>query len=178
MSEFAADWVGVLANAVDAKAAEAVGGIGGSEVGALSTCLSFGEVGVGELGEVLGLTGSGAVRLVDRLEHDGLILRQARQGRSVSVRLSARGRRRAEQLRQRRLAAIEQLLGSLSAGERDQLTGLLDKLLHNAGLDAGTARTVCRFCDHRRCDRDICPVGRSLRARKEPSVRAASGVSS
>lgn len=178
MSELTADWVGVLAAAVEARAADAAGGVGVSEVGALLTCLSFGEVGIGELGGVLGLTGSGAVRLADRLERDGLIIRQARRGRSVSVRLSARGRRRAQELRRRRLAAIEFLVGSLSAVEREQLSGLLDKLLHNAGLDAATARTVCRFCDHRRCDGDACPVGRSLRARHEPSVRASCGASS
>jgi DNA-binding MarR family transcriptional regulator len=178
MGEFTADWVGVLATAVDAKVAEAASGVGSSEVGALLTCLSFGEVGVGELGEVLGLTGSGAVRLVDRLEHDGLIIRQARRGRSVSVRLSTRGRRRAEQVRQRRLGAIEKLVGSLSVDERRQLTDLLGKLLCNAGLDAVTARMVCRFCDHRRCDGDTCPVGRSLRARNERSVRAVCGASS
>lgn len=178
MSEFTADWVGVLATAVDAKVAQAAGGVGGSEVGALLTCLSLGEIGVGELGKVLGLTGSGAVRLIDRLEHDGLIVRQARQGRSVSVRLSALGWHRALELRRRRLEAIEDLVGSLSVNERAQLTDLLDKLLHNAGLDAATARTVCRFCDHRRCDGEVCPVGRSLRARNEPSARATCGASS
>jgi DNA-binding MarR family transcriptional regulator len=178
MSEFTADWVGVLVTIVDAKVTEAAGGIGSSEVGALLTCLSFGEMGVGELGQVLGLTGSGAVRLVDRLEHDGLIIRQARQGRSVSVRLSARGRQRAEKVRQRRLGAIEEIVGSLPVDERRQLAELLDKLLHSAGLDAATARTVCRFCDHRRCDGEVCPVGRSLRARNEPSARARCGASS
>ena len=178
MSEFTADWVGVLASAVDAKVAAAAGGVGRSEMAALLTCLSFGEVGIGELGEMLGLTGSGAVRLVDRLERDGLIIRQARQGRSVSVRLSAGGRRRAEQVRQRRLGAIEELVRSLSIDERKLLTDLLEGLLHNAGLDAATARTVCRFCDHRRCDGDTCPVGRSLRSRNQRSVRASCGASS
>lgn len=178
MSEFTAGWVGALAATVDVKVTEAASGVGNSEIGALLTCLSFGAVSVGELGQVLGLTGSGAVRLVDRLEREGLIVRQARQGRSVSVRLSARGRRRALELRRGRLAAIGDLVGSLSVDERRQFTGLVGKLLHNAGLDAATARTVCRFCDHRRCDGEVCPVGRSLRARDEPSARATCGTSS
>jgi len=176
MAGLIVEWVGALASAVDVEVALAVGECGATELGALLTCLSFREVGVGELGEVLGLTGSGAVRLVDRLERDRLVTRQARQGRSVTVRLSARGRRLAVDLERRRLAAIEDLLAPLSAKDRAIFTDLLDKVLHGAGLDAPGARTVCRFCDHRRCDGDACPIGRSLREHDEPTVRATSGA--
>jgi DNA-binding MarR family transcriptional regulator len=176
MQRLTAGWVGALASVVDARVAHAVDGCTATELGALLTCLSFGEVGVGELGEVLGLTGSGAVRLVDRLEHDGLVSRQARQGRSVSVRLSARGCRLAADLQRRRMAAIEALLAPLSAGERAQLSDLIERLLHDAGLDASSARTVCRYCDHQSCDAGTCPIGRSLRERTEPAARVTSGV--
>jgi len=79
MADFAADWLGVLAAAVQVRTAAVSNGAGDSEVAALLTCRSFDTVGVGELGEVLGLTGSGAVRLVDRLERDGLITRRKGQ---------------------------------------------------------------------------------------------------
>lgn len=168
-----ADWVGALASAVDAEMARAAGERGGTEIGALLTCSYFPGATVGELGEVLGLTGSGAVRLVDRLERDGLVVRQARRGRSVTVRLSGRGRRLAADLQRRRLAVIEGLLSSLTADERGQFAGMLGKVLHDARLGAGQARRVCRFCDHRRCDGEACPVGRSLRERGLPAPRAA-----
>jgi MarR family transcriptional regulator, negative regulator of the multidrug operon emrRAB len=175
VSGLTADWAGALASAIDAKVMRAVGDWSATEMGALLTCLSFGEVGIGDLGEVLGLTGSGAVRLVDRLEQDELVARQARQGRSVSVRLSARGRRLAVDLRRRRLGAIEDLLASLSADERVLIANLLAKMLHSAELDAPRARMVCRFCDHRRCEGDTCPIGRSLRERGMPTFSARSG---
>jgi MarR family transcriptional regulator, negative regulator of the multidrug operon emrRAB len=176
MDGFTADWAGAFASAVDARVTQAVGGCGTTELGALLTCLSFRQLGVGELGEVLGLTGSGSVRLVDRLEREGLVFRQARQGRSVTIRLSGRGRRLAVDLQRRRLAAIGELLAPLTAKEQALLTGLLDKMLHGAGLDAPEARRVCRLCDHRRCDGSACPIGRSLRQHDEPAARAVPGA--
>lgn len=171
-----ANWVGALALAVDAEVARAAGDRGGTYMGALLTCSYFAEVTVGELGEVLGLTGSGAVRLVDRLERDGLVERQARRGRMVTVRLTPDGRRQAEDLQRRRLAVIDELLSPLTADERGQLAGLLGKVLHDAGLDPREARMVCRLCDHQRCDGEACPVGRSLRERGAPAPRAAAAV--
>ncbi len=173
VSDLVANWVGALASAVDVQVAQAAGERGGTEMGALLTCSYFPDATVGELGEVLGLTGSGAVRLVDRLERAGLVVRQARRGRSVTVRLSVRGRRVAEDLQRRRLAVIDGLLSSLTADERRQLAGMLEKVLHNAGLGGAQARRVCRFCDHLRCDGEACPVGRSLREQGQPPPRAA-----
>lgn len=173
MPELVANWVGALACAVDAGVARAAGERGGTQMGALLTCFYFPGVTVGELGEVLGLTGSGAVRLIDRLERDGLVIRQAREGRSVAVRLSARGRRLAADLQRRRLAVIEGLLSSLTADERGQFAGMLGKVLRDARLGVGQARRVCRFCDHRRCDGEACPVGSSLREQGQPAPRAA-----
>jgi MarR family transcriptional repressor of emrRAB len=172
VAELLANWVGALASAVDAQVAQAAGEHGGTAMGALLTCSYFPDVTVGELGEVLGLTGSGAVRLVDRLERDGLVARQARQGRMVTVSLTGRGRRLARDLQRRRLAVIGGLLSSLTDGERTQLAGMLGKVLHDAGLAAGQARRVCQFCDHRRCDGEACPVGRSLRERGGQAPRA------
>jgi MarR family transcriptional regulator, negative regulator of the multidrug operon emrRAB len=134
-------------------------------MGALLTCSYFPNMTVGELGGVLGLTGSGAVRLVDRLERDGLVTRQEKQGRLVTVRLTAQGRQLALDLQRRRLAVINGLLSSLTDRERTHLAEMLSKVLHDAGLSTEQARRACRFCDHQRCDGEACPVGQSLRER-------------
>lgn len=56
----------------------------------------LGEAHVGRLASVLGLTHSGAVRLVSQLEAEGLALRRTgADRRRVEVRLTARGRQRA-----------------------------------------------------------------------------------
>jgi MarR family transcriptional repressor of emrRAB len=172
VTELVANWVGALASAVDAQVAQAAGEHGGTAMAALLTCSSFPDMTVGELGEVLGLTGSGAVRLLDRLERDGLAARQARQGRVVTVRLTGRGRRIARDLQRRRLAMIDGLLSPLTEEERAHLAGMVGKVLYDAGLASGQARRACRFCDHQRCDGEACPVGRSLRDRGEPAPRA------
>lgn len=172
MTELLANWVGSLASAIDAQVAQGAGEHGGTVMGALLTCSYFPDMTVGELAGVLGLTGSGAVRLVDRLERDGLVARQARQGRLVTVRLTARGRRLAAGLQRRRLAVIDGLLSPLTQQERTELAGMLGKVLHDAGLPAAQARRACRFCDHQRCDGEACPVGRSLRERGEPAPHA------
>lgn len=178
MTELLANWVGALASAVDAEVAQAVGEYGGTAMGALLTCSYFPDMTVGELGGVLGLTGSGAVRLVDRLERDGLVARQARQGRVVAMRLTSRGERLARDLQHRRLAVIDGLLSSLTDGERTELAGMLGKVLHDAGLAAAQARQTCRFCDHQRCDGEACPVGRSLRERGEQAPRVGTEAAS
>jgi MarR family transcriptional regulator, negative regulator of the multidrug operon emrRAB len=172
MTELLANWVGSLALAIDAQVTQAAAGHGGTTMGALLTCSYFPDMTVGELGEVLGLTGSGAVRLVDRLERNGLIARQAKQGRAVCVRLTAKGREVATDLQRRRVATISDLLAPLTEPERTCLAGILGKVLHDAGLSPEQARRACRLCDHRRCDGEACPVGRSLRERGEQARRA------
>ena len=85
------------------------------------------------LRRVLGLTHSGAVRLVDRLAADGLVeRRRGADGRSVAVTLTPAGRRAAAAIREARERALAEALSALSAGERRALTELHEKLL--AGL--------------------------------------------
>ena len=78
------------------------------------------------LARVLALTHSGAVRLTDRLEADGLVER--RPGADARSRAAARHRRRdrrgAQRLQAERFAALEDVLGVLDATERATLTGL------------------------------------------------------
>lgn len=171
MSELLANWLGAVASSVDAEVMRAVGEYDSTAMGALLTCLHFNDVAVGDLGPVLGLTGSGAVRLVDRLERDGLLRRSAKEGRVVKVCLTPAGRRQARKLQRQRLAAIGHLLSSLSPDEQRDLAVILEKVLCGAGLDRRSARTICRFCDHRRCDGEDCPIGRSLRERGEHPAR-------
>jgi DNA-binding MarR family transcriptional regulator len=139
---------------------------------ALLTLSYFPGTTVGELGEVLGLTGSGAVKLLDRLDADGFTKRYSGNGRQVIVRLTDRGRRQAQRLQHDRLNALERLLRPLTADERRQLSRLVSKLLRHAELPEDRARTVCRLCDHRRCDGDACPIGSALRNSGEAAPRA------
>jgi MarR family transcriptional regulator, negative regulator of the multidrug operon emrRAB len=170
--ELTANWLGALASAVDGGIAEAAAEHSRTAMAAVLTLSYFPDTTVGELADVLGLTGSGAVRLLDRLGRDGLVRRYAGQGRSVMARLTDDGRQLAENLQRRRLHTLEGILAPLTDDERRQFTTLVGKILRHAALPADRARTVCRLCDHMRCDGDACPVGGSLRDNGEAPPRA------
>ena len=126
-----------------------------------------------ELGHVVGLTHSGAVRLVDRLFAAGLVeRRRGADGRSVSLVLTDEGRRRAGHARQARLSTLDDVLAVLDDREREALGAILDKLVAtvvSGRLEARAAGVdppggwMCRLCDLAACERDegSCPVARA-----------------
>src|SRR4051812_1122971 len=88
---------------------------------ALSTWLA--GTTVDGLARVLELTHSGAVRLTDRLERDGLVERRAgSDGRTRAVHVTAAGARAAGRLQSERFAALEAVLAPLDPRERAALT--------------------------------------------------------
>lgn len=104
------------------------------------------------LARVLGLTGSGAVRLVDRLAAQGLVERRAgSDGRARALHLSRTGKRTVRRLLDRRERALLDALSVLSAEEQEQLTPLLEKLLQGLAPDRVRARGICRLCDVAAC---------------------------
>ena len=112
----------------------------------------------------LGLTHSGTVRLLDRLEADGLVARHAGpDGRTVALGLTARGRRSVRAILDRREDVLQRTLRTLSRGELGQLTTLLEKLLAGMTTDPEQADRICRLCDEGVCDAAACPVERAAR---------------
>ena len=106
---------------------------GAAAPAALVTIADEARISIERLSQVLQLSHSGAVRLVDRLSADGLVERQSgRDQRSVSL--------------------------VLTAAERRSLSPLLEKLL--AGVSAGrrSADHICRLCDTSVCPLSDCPV--------------------
>jgi len=116
---------------------------------------------IDDLRRVLGLTPSGAVRLVDRLCADGLTTRgPGPDGRSRSVLLTAKGRRAARRLAAARAAVLADVLGRLTAEQRSAVGPVADALLASVvrGKDGGA--WTCRLCDLTACQRDEgrCPA--------------------
>ena len=125
---------------------------------------------VDRLRQVLGLTSSGTVRLVDRLEGAGYVRRSAgADGRATVVILTASGRRAAQRVSRARAAVLGDALATLSAAERDVFTDLVSRLV--AGLvrdpDPRATRWLCRLCDTGACGREDgrCPVHNEVQAR-------------
>jgi DNA-binding MarR family transcriptional regulator len=120
------------------------------------------------LAQVLGLSSSGTVRLVDRLETAGFARRTTgADGRITSVELTAAGRRRAVAVTEARSELMEQTLGTLTPAERRQFGELAGKILAGLVRPPGATRWTCRLCDLVDCGRPLgrCPVYETGKAR-------------
>jgi len=126
------------------------------------------------LRDVIGLTHSGCVRLVDRLAGAGLVQRRAGSDvRAVSVVLTRTGHATARRIRAARAAAVEPLFAELDADDRRQLEDLCGRLVRTATRQRLAARGqhappeggwLCRMCDFAACGRDrgLCPAAESV----------------
>jgi len=167
-----ANLLGTLSLAVAGRmetAVEAAAPHGPSAPAALAALDAYlGGQPIDALRRVLGLTHSGAVRLVDRLAAAGLAERRpGADGRSVAVALTARGGRAAGRVRAAREHALADALAALDPDERAVLTALHEKLLAALTSDRASARRLCRLCDVEACghERGTCPVTRARIAR-------------
>lgn len=126
---------------------------------ALASFLEGGSI--EELSRVLGLSHSATVRLVDKLEREGLVERRSgRDARAVAVVATDSGATIASSIQGARMQALDELLDPLSGAERAELARLHEKLL--AGLaSSGVSRgRICRLCDAQACghEQGRCPV--------------------
>jgi DNA-binding MarR family transcriptional regulator len=174
-----ANLLGALSLAVTERMGEAVevaSAQGASAPAALAALETFLEgESIDALRRVLGLTHSGAVRLVDRLQSAGLIARgAAADGRAVALALTPAGREAARRVLAEREAALSAVLAPLTSPERRELARLHEKLLAGTATDRDSARHVCRLCDPVACGHwdGRCPVteGRRSRDRSQAPV--------
>jgi DNA-binding MarR family transcriptional regulator len=168
----AANLLGTVALAVRDRMVEAVAqrpGDSETAAAALSALDQFlAGPSIDRLSQVVGLSQSGAVRLVDRLEHDGLVRRSpGADGRTTAVSLTPAGRRAARQLERSRLQLLEATLHPLSAGERETLAALLARVVVGMMREPGATRWMCRLCDLSACGRAAghCPVEQEAHSR-------------
>jgi DNA-binding MarR family transcriptional regulator len=169
--EFQANVLGTLALAVGERveaATQAACGATGAVPAALVALHEFaGGQSIDYLRNVVGLTPSGTVRLVDRLQREGLAWRAAgADGRSVSVRLTDEGRRVAARVRDARLAVLGELLQPLPGDQRAALAEAASTLLGALTDSREAARHTCRLCDVHACGhhRGDCPVTNAVDA--------------
>jgi DNA-binding MarR family transcriptional regulator len=164
-----ANLLGTLSLAIAGRVEHAVAlPLGPSAPAALSALEGYlGGEPIDALRQVLGLTHSGAVRLVDRMAEAGLAERRpGPDGRSVAVALTPAGLAAAQAVRDAREAALEDALAVLAPEERATLAGLHEKLLAGLTGDRASARRICRLCDIEACGhhRGTCPVTEARRA--------------
>ncbi len=157
--------LGALSLAVSDRTSTAIGeSLGQSEsaAAALSALHHFlREPSIDLLRQVLGLTPSGTVRLVDRLAEAGYVTRRPGiDGRSVSLRLTASGRRAAQRVAAARADVLQDALSELAPEERQLFDQLISRVLEGMIRQPGAVRWTCRLCDTTACGRETgdCPV--------------------
>ena len=144
-----ANVLGAVALAVAAQTLAAIptGGRSDSAAAALSALYQFlDRPTVDQLCQVLGLTHSGGVRLVDRLADAGLVERRpGADRRSRSVRLTAAGRRAARRVSDRRIAYLTSLLADFSPAEIRTLHDLLGRVMGQVVQQKQGGAWICRI---------------------------------
>jgi DNA-binding MarR family transcriptional regulator len=154
----------------DAMAAE--GGRPESGAAALCALLHFlDRPSVDRLRQVLGLTSSGTVRLVDKLEESGYVGRgPGADGRSVSIFLTEQGRGAAQRVADARAGVLEGALAALTPDERQTFDRVAGKVLAGLIRGPGATRWMCRLCDTGVCRGTAggCPVGNAARELYRP----------
>ena len=157
--------LGALSLAVTDRTSDAAGDVLGqseSAAVALSAMHHFlKDPSVDLLRRVLGLTASGTVRLVDRLQDARYVTRRrGRDGRSVSLRLTASGRRAAERVAAARAEVLADALSALTPSDRAALDEIISRVLIGLIRGPGATRWMCRLCDTTACGREAgrCPV--------------------
>jgi DNA-binding MarR family transcriptional regulator len=127
-----------------------------------------------DLAQAVGITHSGAVRLIDRLVEAGLVERRpGRDGRSGSIVLTARGRALSLKVGAARAEAIDAALESLDGDDSETLLRLIEDLtaaitrfrLRARARRDEPAAWLCRLCDFGACGRPEgrCPAANAAR---------------
>ena len=112
-----------------------------------------------DLAAALRLSHAATVRLVDKLEADGLVTaRPGRDKRAIALHLTNSGKAAVQRLLTERCAALESITAALTAEETQVFTSLLEKLLRRVTPDMQAATQICRLCDQTVCPQESCPV--------------------
>lgn len=168
-----ANLLGALALVVSDQMADATAAAAGrsdSAPAALAALLHFlDRPSVDRLRQVLGLTSSGTVRLLDRLAESGYIEREEGDAdrRSTAIVLTEQGESVARGVCQARADVLNRVLAVLTQQEREVFDALVGKMLVGMMRAPGAVRWGCRLCDTGICRGAPggCPIGNAARQR-------------
>src|SRR5882724_5665171 len=136
-----------------AEATSSTGGMSGAAPAGLAVLLGEPGMSVDAFARTVGVTGSGGVRLADRLASGGLVERRAgKDARSVALWLTTAGKAAAEQVLAARRDVVLAATSVLDAAEVAALSAIAEKVLAGATHGRDQADWLCRLCDL-----DACP---------------------
>ncbi len=148
---------------------EAETGYGGETPAALVTLGAEPGLSINALRQILSLSHPGTVRLIDRLESQGLVERRAGvDGRTLALFLTEAGWERRRAILMERQQQLQLVVNSLTHTDRKQLTRLLEKMLTAMTTSELRAFAICRLCEEAVCPGDRCPVEQKYCQMMEP----------
>jgi MarR family transcriptional regulator, negative regulator of the multidrug operon emrRAB len=109
----------------------------------------------------VGLSHSGAVRLVDRLvKQDQAQRSRGSDQRTAALELTPEGRRTARRILARRQHELETMLGLLDDEEQRKFVESAERLLRRVAAEGDEGDRICRLCDHDACGHSTgtCPL--------------------
>jgi len=129
----------------------------------LVTLLWYPDRPIAFLADRLRISHPGAVQLVDRLEHDGLVERiPAHDGRTKLLALTDEGHRAALDVLAERRELLERAVRALDDEQVAALVDSVGAMLEALTDDLLTSEFMCRMCDELACPDSRCPVERAL----------------
>jgi DNA-binding MarR family transcriptional regulator len=171
----AANLFGALSLAMADRMAGAIEGTAAQSATAATALSALGDfldgTSIDLLAQVLGLTSSGTVRLVDRLSEAGYVRRTAgADARTTSIVLTKAGRRVAANVAAARADLLSEALADLSADERQVFERVTGRVLAGLVRGPGATRWICRLCDTTTCGRakGQCPSANASAATDVP----------
>ena len=119
-------------------------------------------ISIQELSHGLRLSHPGTVRLVDRMEAEGFVVRARSDTdrRVVELKLTRKGREREQAILASRRNALGNALSSLSSKDFEAFAQISEKLIPAILTDEEHALKICRLCDSSACTG--CPVDAEL----------------
>jgi DNA-binding MarR family transcriptional regulator len=139
-----------------------------SELTALVSIQNCDQFHVGWLAETLELQHSSAVRVVDRLEQDGLISRLAKDSKKqVGLKITANGATLANAVLALRAQVTESFLSSLHADEISILAKIIQPVIVAQTRSSIGVYRHCALCDENACV--DCPSGSGIDDKKSQS---------
>jgi DNA-binding MarR family transcriptional regulator len=117
------------------------------------------------LSKVLGITHSGAVRLINTLEKENLVERHKspQDARSVVLRVTVDGSIRVESILKSREGVTSKLLRSFDDNQKKDFMKLLEIAMSNLTNERIEARRICKLCNEGVCRKFGCPVENAIK---------------
>ena len=116
------------------------------------------------LSKVLELTHSGAVRLINTLESEGLVERHksAQDARSVVLNVTNEGSIRAQSILNNREKVTFKLLENFDEVQKQDFLNLLQIAMSNSNGEKIKALQICKLCNEGVCRKQGCPVEEAM----------------